>query len=108
MCYCKTSGSALEKSIADAGIKVPDLQSDIEDICEDICEPASSPCLRIAVQRAVRAGVAGLKHGLEPAAFITLIEMGAGLLVHHDVSKGIRQWRASLVHEGGRIPSGHP
>merc|ERR1719359_2695738 len=31
MCYCKNSGGALEKSIADAGVKVPDLQSDIEE-----------------------------------------------------------------------------
>merc|ERR1719230_1749975 len=31
MCYCKTSGGALEKSIADAGTKIPELQSDIEE-----------------------------------------------------------------------------
>merc|ERR550514_793413 len=31
MCYCKSSGGALEKSIADAGIKIPDLQSEIEE-----------------------------------------------------------------------------
>merc|ERR1719390_195704 len=31
MCYCKTSGGALEKSIADANLKIPDLQSSIEE-----------------------------------------------------------------------------
>merc|ERR1719281_2011467 len=31
MCYCKTSGSTLEKSIADANAKIPDLQSSIEE-----------------------------------------------------------------------------
>merc|ERR1719359_1257687 len=31
MCYCKNSGGALEKSIADAGTKIPDLQSEIEE-----------------------------------------------------------------------------
>merc|ERR1719160_722536 len=31
MCYCKTSGGALEKSIADAGTKIPELQSDIKE-----------------------------------------------------------------------------
>merc|ERR1719199_381450 len=30
MCYCKTSGGDLAKSISDAGIKIPELQSDIE------------------------------------------------------------------------------
>merc|ERR1719326_2720939 len=31
MCYCKNSGSTLEKSIADANVKIPDLQSSIEE-----------------------------------------------------------------------------
>merc|ERR1719428_2583185 len=31
MCYCKTSGGALAKSIADAGTKIPELQSEIEE-----------------------------------------------------------------------------
>merc|ERR1719421_1454192 len=31
MCYCKTSGSTLGKSIADAGVKIPALQTDIEE-----------------------------------------------------------------------------
>merc|ERR1719183_2051222 len=31
MCYCKTSGGALEKGIADANVKIPDLQSEIEE-----------------------------------------------------------------------------
>merc|ERR1719482_1819007 len=31
MCYCKTSGGALAKSIADAGTKIPELQSSIEE-----------------------------------------------------------------------------
>merc|ERR1719160_2500552 len=31
MCYCKSSGGALEKSVADADAKVPQLQSDIEE-----------------------------------------------------------------------------
>merc|ERR1719262_1307738 len=31
MCYCKSSGSTLEKSIADANTKIPDVQSEIEE-----------------------------------------------------------------------------
>merc|ERR1719387_2574056 len=31
MCYCKTSGGALEKSIADAELKIPDLEADIKE-----------------------------------------------------------------------------
>merc|ERR1719160_1954104 len=31
MCYCKTSGGALEKGISDANVKIPDLQADIEE-----------------------------------------------------------------------------
>merc|ERR1719498_298621 len=31
MCYCKNSGGALQKSIADANVKVPALQSEIEE-----------------------------------------------------------------------------
>merc|ERR1719171_1443803 len=31
MCYCKNSGGALAKSIADANTKIPELQSDIEE-----------------------------------------------------------------------------
>merc|ERR1719271_1880520 len=30
MCYCKSSGGALGKSIADANTKIPEVQSDIE------------------------------------------------------------------------------
>merc|ERR1719197_664917 len=31
MCYCKTSGGALEKGIADAEVKIAELQSEIEE-----------------------------------------------------------------------------
>merc|ERR1719298_50264 len=31
MCYCKTSGGALSKSIADAGTKMPQLEADIKE-----------------------------------------------------------------------------
>merc|ERR1719161_1472934 len=31
MCYCKTSSGALAKSIADAGVKIPELQTAIEE-----------------------------------------------------------------------------
>merc|ERR1719378_1690689 len=31
MCYCKSSGGALEKGISDANVKVPELQSDIKE-----------------------------------------------------------------------------
>merc|ERR1719387_1518201 len=31
MCYCKTSGGALEKGIADAELKIPDLEADIKE-----------------------------------------------------------------------------
>merc|ERR1719281_34112 len=31
VCYCKSSGGALSKSIADANTKIPELQSDIEE-----------------------------------------------------------------------------
>merc|ERR1719298_340108 len=31
MCYCKTSGGALSASISDAGVKIPELESDIKE-----------------------------------------------------------------------------
>merc|ERR1719398_630491 len=31
MCYCKTSGGDLSKSIADAGVKIPQLEADIKE-----------------------------------------------------------------------------
>jgi len=31
MCYCKTSGGALSKSIGDAGTKMPQLEADISE-----------------------------------------------------------------------------
>merc|ERR1719281_1967029 len=31
MCYCKTSGGDLSKSISDAGTKIPELESDIKE-----------------------------------------------------------------------------
>lgn len=62
-------------------------------------EPDGLPCERIAVRHASLAGIAGLKHGRGPAALITLIEMEGGLMLHNDVSQGIRKWRSSPTHK---------
>ena len=51
------------------------------------------------MRHALRAGIAGLKHGLGPAALITLIEKEGGLVLHQDISQGIRKWRSSPIHQ---------
>merc|ERR1719271_1989688 len=108
MCYCKTSSGALAKSIADAGVKIPQLQSEIEEaeaemkqLKEDIeAHKADRAAAKAAVAKATaireKEAAAFAKETAEDKANLDALERAIAA-ISKGVAGGFLQTGASVV-----------